>query len=621
MARKSRKNTPIAVAEPTDNLTTKAVLSLDKEAKPYQVGIYARLSFESEANKERDTVDTQIAYIREFINGQDDMVEVCVYADISVTGTTFERPEFDRMIHDIRAGKINTVITRDLSRLGRNYVEAGNYIERVFPFLDVRYIAITDDFDTARPGTDLSVPFKNIVNEYYSKDLSKKVETGKHSIWAQGGFSEGTPPYGYYRATDGSRKLLIDEEVSDNVVRIFNMFLDGKGYAGIAKTLQYEGILSPPKYRFYKSGKIELAEKAREWHYSHVKEILQGEYYIGNIVHGKQRKALDTGRKNVKTDASTWQRIENVHEPIIDKDTFYKTRERMEHIKKKHLEASKPKADVPNKPDNILVYKTKCACCGGSVLIGRHHTYSEKFYYKCKNRRKLARLCENKYSYDYSEVMDSVFSVIRQHMSLCVEKTKFVQKMNSRKENVLQYDIYTKQIAKLQNDVRRITANKSGLYEDYIQVIITKDYSRLGRDYLEVGRYLEFVFPVLKVRYISVNDNYDSNNFTGATGGMEVAVKNVINMMYSRDASKKVRSARTTLAKAGKFIGPQAPYGYKRSESDKQKLVIDEEPAELLSKMETFDLDLIRQVVKRITMYDDGNIQFEWNVDDFLQVK
>ena len=154
-----------------------------------------------------------------------------------------------------------------------------------------------------------------------------------------------------------------------------------------------------------------------------------------------------------------------------------------------------------------------------------------------------------------------------------------------------------------------------------IKSIVIKDFSRFGRDYLEVGRYLEFVFPVLKVRYISVNDNYDSNNFTGATGGMEVAVKNVINMMYSRDASKKVRSARTTLAKAGKFIGPQAPYGYKRSESDKQKLVIDEEPAEVLSKMETFDLDLIRQVVKRITMYDDGNIQFEWNVDDFLQVK
>lgn len=409
MARKSRKNMPVAVAEPTDNLTAKAVLSMDKEAKPYQVGIYARLSFESEANKERDTVDTQIAYIREFINSQDDMVEVEVYADISVTGTTFERPEFDRMIQDIRAGRINTVITRDLSRLGRNYVEAGNYIERVFPFLDVRYIAITDDFDTARPGTDLSVPLKNIVNEYYSKDLSKKVETGKHSIWAQGGFSEGTPPYGYYRATDGSRKLLIDEEVSDNVVRIFNMFLDGEGYGSIAKTMQSEGILSPPKYRFYKAGKTEFAEKAREWHYSHVKEILQGEYYIGNIVHGKQRKALDTGRKNKKTDKSKWQRVENAHEPIIDKDTFYRVQERIELIRSKHLEGSKPNPEAPKKPDNILVYKTKCACCGGSVLIIRHHTYSDRFMYKCSKRRKLTALCENKSSYNTMRLWTAYF--------------------------------------------------------------------------------------------------------------------------------------------------------------------------------------------------------------------
>ena len=313
------------------------------------------------------------------------------------------------------------------------------------------------------------------MNEYYSKDLSKKVETGKHSIWAQGGFSEGTPPYGYYRATDGSRKLLIDEEVSDNVVRIFNMFLDGEGYGSIAKTMQREGILSPPKYRCYKAGKTEFAEKAREWHYSHVKEILQGEYYIGNIVHGKQRKALDTGRKNKKTDKSKWQRVENAHEPIIDKDTFYRVQERIELIRSKHLEGSKPNPEAPKKPDNILVYKTKCACCGGSVLIIRHHTYSDRFMYKCSKRRKLTALCENKSSYEYNEVMDSVFSVIRQHMKLCIEKTKFVQKMNNRKENILQYDIYTKQIAKLQNDVRRITANKSGLYEDYREQLITAE--------------------------------------------------------------------------------------------------------------------------------------------------
>lgn len=162
-------------------------------------------------------------------------------------------------------------------------------------------------------------------------------------------------------------------------------------------------------------------------------------------------------------------------EDIIDKDTFYRVQERIELIRSKHLEGSKPNPEAPKKPDNILVYKTKCACCGGSVLIIRHHTYSDRFMYKCSKRRKLTALCENKSSYEYNEVMDSVFSVIRQHMKLCIEKTKFVQKMNNRKENILQYDIYTKQIAKLQNDVRRITANKSGLYEDYREQLITAE--------------------------------------------------------------------------------------------------------------------------------------------------
>ena len=434
MARKSRKNMPVAVAEPTDNLTAKAVLSMDKEAKPYQVGIYARLSFESEANKERDTVDTQIAYIREFINSQDDMVEVEVYADISVTGTTFERPEFDRMIQDIRAGRINTVITRDLSRLGRNYVEAGNYIERVFPFLDVRYIAITDDFDTARPGTDLSVPLKNIVNEYYSKDLSKKVETGKHSIWAQGGFSEGTPPYGYYRATDGSRKLLIDEEVSDNVVRIFNIFLDGKGYAGIAKTLQNEGILSPPKYRFYKSGKIELAEKAREWHYSHVKEILQGEYYIGNIVHGKQRKALDTGRKNVKTDASTWQRIENVAHKMIAR-----------------REVTKRKPNGKWRKSYI-----RCGICGKGL-----YKYGNKSSYRCHNGH-VSRI--------RGEELEATLLDIARNMALAQ-----LQEFELKTDGGNCPDNLEREIESLKKSKAHYAKLKFEIYDDYTKTNITRD--------------------------------------------------------------------------------------------------------------------------------------------------
>lgn len=153
-------------------MTSLAASEVMKKPKYYKVGIYARLSFESEMNKERDTVDTQISFIKDYIARQDDMEIYDVYADISLTGTNFNRPEFNRMIEDIKSGKINTIITKDLSRLGRNYIESGTYIERIFPMYNVRYIAITDDFDSIRPNTDITMPLKNIVNEYYSKDLA-----------------------------------------------------------------------------------------------------------------------------------------------------------------------------------------------------------------------------------------------------------------------------------------------------------------------------------------------------------------------------------------------------------------------------------------------------------------
>ena len=502
--------------------------------KIYHAAIYVRLSKEdgavaSHEKAESNSIANQKSLIREFLKSKNDIVIEQEYVDDGFSGSNFERPAFQMMLEDIKKGKIDCVVTKDLSRFGREYIDSGMYIERLFPAMGVRFIAINDGIDSGEAKSqsdEIIIPFKNLINDAYCRDISIKIRSHLEIKRKQGDVITAFVAYGYKKNEKDKHKLEIDVYAANVVKDIFKMKLHGKSQDAIASELNSLGILPPAEYKASTGSNYQTCFKTKEkseWTSVMVRRILtneiyignlvqgkqttpnhkvkktiikeecdwvrieknhepiitdrdfEGEYYIGNIVHGKQRKALDTGRKNVKTDASTWQRIENAHEPIIDKDTFYKTRERMEHIKKKHLEVSKPKADVPKKPDNILVYKTKCACCGGSVLIGRHHTYSDKFYYKCKNRRKLARLCDNKYSYDYSEVMDSVFSVIRQHMSLCVEKTKFVQKMNSRKENVLQYDIYTKQIAKLQNDVRRITANKSGLYEDYREQLITAE--------------------------------------------------------------------------------------------------------------------------------------------------
>lgn len=471
MARKSRKNMPEAAAQASDNLTAEAVLNLDRQEKPYQAAIYARLSFESEANRERDTVETQIAYIRHFISEQPDMVEAGVYADISVTGTTFERLEFDRMMQDIRAGKINTVITRDLSRLGRNYVETGNYIERVFPFLDVRYIAITDDFDSARPGTDLSVPLKNIVNEFYSKDLSKKVTTGKRAIWLRGEFCDFLVPYGYRKV---NKHLVVNEETKENVINIFNWFMEGKGYNEIAKMLEAQGHLSPQKCRFLEVGNQKEADKAGGWSAWTVKKILGTEYYIGNSVHGKQRRALETGRKTVNTSPDTWVRIENTHEPIIEKDLFYRAQQELERRTDENRKKHSRNPKLPNPPVNKFRKKIHCAECGGALALKRWNR-GDKFCYICLKHRKRKKECANNMHIPLEAVESTVYSVIRQHINLCIDKHQLIRRLNGRSSNVRQHSLYEKEILRLYAELRKTVSKKNGLYEDYREKLITPE--------------------------------------------------------------------------------------------------------------------------------------------------
>lgn len=179
MARKSRKTkwNPVVSMEQKSSVTSPL-----EQKVCYQAGLYARLSEESEANRERATIETQMDLLRRFAAGQDDMVAVKEYFDISYSGTNFERPGFEEMIQDMRNGVINCIIVKDLSRFGRNYIETGNYIERVFPFFNVRFLAVTDGYDSNKSGEELLMPLKNMINEMYAKDLSKKVKTAKETM-------------------------------------------------------------------------------------------------------------------------------------------------------------------------------------------------------------------------------------------------------------------------------------------------------------------------------------------------------------------------------------------------------------------------------------------------------
>lgn len=173
MARKSRKSIPETVSS----------AAVQEEIKrPFRAGLYARISMETEETIERGTIETQVELMKNYVADTEDISVAEVYKDSDYSGTNFDRPGFTQMMEDIKHGKINCVIVKDLSRLGRNYVETSNYIERVFPFFHVRFLAVTDDFDSFREGVDLTVPLKNIINEFYSKDLAKKSSSAKKSI-------------------------------------------------------------------------------------------------------------------------------------------------------------------------------------------------------------------------------------------------------------------------------------------------------------------------------------------------------------------------------------------------------------------------------------------------------
>lgn len=419
MARKSRKN--FSQANSSYNMTSLAASEVMKKPKYYKVGIYARLSFESEMNKERDTVDTQISFIKDYIARQDDMEIYDVYADISLTGTNFNRPEFNRMIEDIKSGKINTIITKDLSRLGRNYIESGTYIERIFPMYNVRYIAITDDFDSIRPNTDITMPLKNIVNEYYSKDLSDKVWTAFRSIWKNGLYVCGRPPYGYKKNKE-KKCLEIDEYASQVVKRIFSMYLNGMKFAEIARTLKNEGILSPSQYRYANIGDKEKFDKAKDWYYVQVKDILKDQQYVGDSVHGKLGGKLGEHRNKRRNDKEDWIIIPDTHEAIVSREEFAIVQKMIGDSTKQFNDAinrGKQKAPVPK---NKFVGKCTCGQCGSRVFIKRKDTGKSEFYYYCAGE-KSSVLCRDRHvKIPYEDLDRSVFSVIKKHMQLSIEK-------------------------------------------------------------------------------------------------------------------------------------------------------------------------------------------------------
>ncbi len=287
----------------------------------FKVGIYIRLS-RDDGNIESDSIIGQRSLLNQYIK-ENNYNLVNEYVDDGFTGTNFERPSFRRMIKDIEFGKINMIITKDMSRLGRDYIGMGELIEKYFPNKNVRYIAINDGIDTFIDNTNNDIaPFKAIMNDMYAKDISKKVKTSLHSRMKEGLYVSGRCPFGYMKDPTNKNHLVINEKQAETVRLIFDLALKGNTYHYIAQELTKRKIKTPASYYNYVWNTNCLSQEYGVWVDTTIKSILTNQIYVGDTVQGKTKKINYKLKKTVKNKPNDFIIVENTHEAIIDRDTF-----------------------------------------------------------------------------------------------------------------------------------------------------------------------------------------------------------------------------------------------------------------------------------------------------------
>lgn len=438
-----------------------------KGSNLFNVAIYIRLSREDGDKEESDSVGNQRKLLTEYVNKHDDFILYDVYIDDGFTGTNFNRPDFHRMIADIEDNKVNCVVVKDLSRFGRDYIDTGRYLERIFPELNVRFISVTDNIDSMKQAYDMLLPIKNIFNEQYARDISNKIQATVKSKQKAGEFIGAFTSYGYKKSPANKNKLVIDEYASEVVKRVFTMYAQGIGKQSIAKILNAEGILCPSEYKKlngenYKN--CNRLEKTSYWTYSTIKVMLQNELYIGNMVQGKKHQRMRSKQRPVEKE--NWIRVENTHEPIIDRQLWDKVQKL---LTKKHrdidLETNK----------NIFAGFIKCGDCGRAMMknFWRRADGSKSYSFYCGTYKRSGKDYCTPHTLPFQVLNDIVLGDLKQIIRNVENLQELVKSQSFTATKIRKStDI---ELTKLKAELERVKKLKKSIYEDYKDELISKE--------------------------------------------------------------------------------------------------------------------------------------------------
>lgn len=466
MARKSRKE-------------NKAMVSAAPMSNRYATAIYVRLSREDERKIESESVENQIDFLRDYVSNDQTMVLTDEYIDRHVTGTKFDRPEFNRMIADIRSGRINCVVVKDLSRLGRNYLEAGDYIEKIFPFFGVRFIAVTDGYDslTSDPSEDgLIVPLKNLINEAYAKDISKKICTSFENQFKQGVFFATTAAYGYKKDPDDPHMVLVDKDVKNVVIRIFKDYVGGKSMAQIARELNAEEIPAPSVY-WQEKDVIHKKKYHNFWEGNQVGHILENPIYMGDVLIGKTRKCYYKGITSaVKRDDGYY--VKNHHEAIIDRKIFEAAQKKIKATRDEYFSTRGKNDEIRNRKPDLLQGLLFCGHCGNKMNMYRKtiRLVNGVGHYSTYVCRRSATYGPNDPPKNVkAEDMEKMaLELIQKHIAVYVDAKDRIKALNRKPVALDKRTALQKKLDSLEERQRKVDGFIRNLYEDFADGVISE---------------------------------------------------------------------------------------------------------------------------------------------------
>ncbi|MCX4341818.1 MAG: recombinase family protein [Lachnospiraceae bacterium] len=452
--------------------------------KIYHAAIYVRLSKEdgdvaSAAKAESNSISNQKNLIKDFLKDKDDIIVVSERVDDGYSGSNFERPGFQMMMDDIRRGTVDCVIVKDLSRFGREYIDSGKYIERLFPALGVRFIAVNDHIDSKEESSrdDIVVPFKNLMNDAYCRDISIKIRSHLEVKRRNGEYIGAFTPYGYKKDENDRSRLVPDLYAAGVVKDIFRMKLHGMSQTAIADCLNEQGILSPMEYKHSLGIRIQdnfKTHEQAEWSSMSVRRVLENEVYVGTLTQGKHSTPNHKIKKIMDKPEEEWIRIEGNHEPVISKREFA--------IVQRLLGM-----DTRTSPNEDEVYVLSglavCADCG-APMIKRNVPAGGKVYsyYICSKNAATKQCGTHRIPKDKLERL--VFDVLKTHIASVLDAGRILAYINTVPFQELEIKELERQKEAKEQEIQRCRELRDMLYEDLKEGIVSKeDYAELYEGY------------------------------------------------------------------------------------------------------------------------------------------